>query len=65
MFEHTYDIYESTVAALPRNVHLKVHKMLRLPRNLHFKVHKVQQEHLQRQHQDAKTQLSLQASSDF
>ena len=50
---------------LPRNLHFKVHKVLRLPRNLHIKIHirqpcqgDFQQEHIQRQNQDTKTQLS-------
>ena len=60
------------VLRLPRNLHFKVHKALRLPRNLHIKIiiahpcqRLSQQEHFQGQHQDAKTQASLETSRDF
>ena len=57
---------------VPRNLHFKVHKARCLPRNLRIKIHitlpcqsESHQEHFQRQHQDAKAQLSLEMSSNF
>ena len=49
-----------------------VDEVLRLPRYLHIKIHIAQpcqgisqQQHFLTQHQDAKTRLSLETSSDF